>query len=151
VVLKPHGSINWFEPADHLNAKKWQREKCIEFLRRIWVFPEAFPVFLSEGINPPYILVEPTPHKQIEAEFLKRQWTSFSSSVHSAPSVTIVGYSLPAADRLSRIVLRRGGSPHNVNRRITVIDPDDRLAAHYENLVSSRVNFINDFCENYFA
>lgn len=94
VVLKPHGSINWFDPANHPKAKKWQRENCIEFLKRIWIFPEASPTFLNEGINPPYILIAPTPHKQIELDFLKRQWTSFSSSIHSCPSITIVGYSL---------------------------------------------------------
>ena len=151
VVLKPHGSINWFDPADHPKAKHWQYEKCVEFLNRIWIFPEGFPTFLNEGINPPYVLVAPTPHKQIELDFLKRQWTSFSSSIHSCPKITVVGYSLPAADRLARIVLRRGGSPHNRSRRITVIDPNADLAGHYQNTISSRINFVQDYCENYFA
>lgn len=151
VILKPHGSINWFDPADFANARKWQRDKCVEFLNRIWILPEGVPSFVSEGINPPYILIAPTPHKQIEREFLKRQWTSFSSSIHSCPSITIVGYSLPAADRLARIVLRRAGSPHNTSRRVTVIDPNPDLAEHYKRTISPRINFVEDFCQNYFA
>ncbi len=145
VVLKPHGSINWFDPAEHTKAKKWQQEKCVEFLKRIWIFTEAYPTFLNDGINPPYILIAPTPHKQIELEFLKRQWTSFSSSIHSCPNITIVGYSLPAADRLARIVLRRGGSPHNTKRRITVIDPNPDLAEHYQKNISPRINYAQDY------
>jgi hypothetical protein len=151
VVLKPHGSINWFDPASHAKARHWQEDKCVEFLKRIWVFAEYFPSFLKEGVNPPYILVAPTPHKQIEPDFLKRQWTSFASSIHSCPNITVVGYSLPAADRLARIVLRRGGSPHNTKRRITVIDPNPDLAEHYQKTISPRINFIQDYSENYFS
>ena len=151
VILKPHGSINWFDPAQHRNAKKWQHEQCIHFLNRIWVFAKGTPTFLSDRINRPYILIAPTPHKQIEQEFLKRQWTSFSSSIHSCPHLTIVGYSLPAADRLARIVLRRAGSPHNANRRVTVVDINPELADRYRKTVSPRINFIEDSCENYFA
>ncbi|HZQ12221.1 MAG TPA: SIR2 family protein [Pseudolabrys sp.] len=151
VVLKPHGSINWFEPADHPKASQWQTDNCTELLRHVWVFTEGLPTFLSAGINPSYVLVAPTPHKQIDLEFLKRQWTSFSSAIHSCPKITVVGYSLPAADKLARIVLRRGGSPHNTTRRITVIDQNADLEKHYKETVSSRIDFINDFCENYFS
>jgi hypothetical protein len=151
VVLKPHGSINWFTDAEFPKTKQWQQEKCVSFLGRVWIYPEAIPSFMNTGINPGYILIAPTPHKQIELDFLKRQWTSFSSTIHSCPHVTIVGYSMPSADRLARIVLRRAGSPHNTSRRITVIDPNGDLEDHYKKNVSARVNFVQDFCENYFA
>ena len=150
VVLKPHGSINWFYPSDNDRLRSWQNNKCVYFLNKVHVYAELFPEFLDRKLNPPYILITPTPHKQIEYEFLKRQWTSFSSSIHNCPNVTIVGYSLPTADRLARIVLRRGGPRHNVKKRITVIDPGD-LAEHYRKNISPRIDYIQDFCENYFG
>lgn len=150
VILKPHGSINWSLPSDYSRCKDWQRDRCIHFLDRIFVYDEIFPAFLREGINPDYIFIAPTPNKQIEIEFLKRQWTSFSSSIHSCRNITIVGYSLPAADRLARIVLRRSGPRHHIGRRITVIDPGD-LADHYRKHISPGINYIQDYCENYFA
>jgi len=150
IVLKPHGSINWFFPSDNPKAKRWESDNSVNFLDRIFVFAEAFPNFLSNQINPPYVLIAPTPHKQIENEFLKRQWTSFSSSIHNAPNVTIVGYSLPAADRLARIVLRRGGPAHNARKYITVIDPGE-LEDHYKRNISPRIRYVRDYCENYFG
>ena len=150
IVLKPHGSINWFFPSENPKTKRWQGAHCLNFLDRIFVLTQAFPDFLNNGINPPYILIAPTPHKQIENEFLKRQWTSFSSSIHNAPNVTIVGYSLPAADRLARIVLRRGGPTHNVKKYITVIDPGE-LEDHYKRNISPRIAYVRDYCENYFG
>jgi hypothetical protein len=150
VIIKPHGSINWSVPSEYERFKHWQESKCVSFLDRIYVFDEIFPTFLGANINPPYIMIAPTPHKQIENEFLKRQWTSFSSSIHSARNIFIVGYSLPSADRLARIVLRRGGPQHNSSKRITVVDPGD-LQDHYRKNISPRINYVQDYCENYFA
>lgn len=150
VVLKPHGSINWFTPSDNAKIGNWQSASCLKFLDRIFVFRSAHPDFLGNGINPPYMLITPAPHKQIENEFLKRQWTSFSSSIHTSPSVTIIGYSLPTADRLARIVLRRGGPGHNSRKFITIIDPGE-LEGHYKKNISPRIKYIRDYCENYFA
>ena len=149
VVIKPHGSINWSEPSEYDRFKKWQSSECVNFLNRIFVFDQIFPTFLNKRINPSYIMIAPTPHKQIESEFLKRQWTSFSSSVHSARNIFIVGYSLPSADRLARIVLRRGGPHHDSSKRITIIDPGD-LEQHYKNNISPRIKYVRDYCENYF-
>ena len=150
VVLKPHGSINWFYPSENPTLNRWQQSSCVNFLKRVFVYPESSGEFLSQRLNPPYVLIAPNPHKQIENEFLKRQWTSFSSSVHSAAHVTIVGYSLPAADRLARVVLRRAGPSHNAKRYITVIDPNSELERHYATNISPRIKFVQDYCENYF-
>jgi hypothetical protein len=150
VIIKPHGSINWSVPSEHARFKRWQETECVSFLNRIYVFDDIFPTFLGTHINPSYIMIAPTPHKQIENEFLKRQWTSFSSSIHSARNIFIVGYSLPSADRLARIVLRRGGPQHNSSKRITVVDPGD-LEDHYRKNISPRINYVQDYCENYFA
>jgi hypothetical protein len=150
IVLKPHGSINWFFPSENPKAKKWQNDHCVHFLSRIFIFNDDSPAFLVNKINPPYVLVAPTPNKQIEHEFLKRQWTSFSSSVHNAANVTIVGYSMPSADRLARIVLRRAGPAHNAKKYITIIDPGD-LEEHFRKNISPRIRYFRDYCENYFA
>lgn len=150
VVLKPHGSINWFYKSEFSRVRKWQESECASFLDKVFVWEGIYPEFIDRKINPSYILIAPTPHKQIEYDFLKKQWTSFSSSIHSSPNITIVGYSLPAADRLARVVIRRSGSPHNVYRRITVIDPGE-LENHYRQIVSSRITYVQDYCQNYFT
>jgi hypothetical protein len=69
------------------------------------------------------VIIPPTPMKQVENPDLKRIWASFSSAIHATPRLEIIGYSLPAADRLARLVLRKAGPPHHHNRRIMVVNP----------------------------
>ncbi len=131
-ILKPHGSINWFYRG---------RFKPHEFSNLI-NYGETFLVTNTlnfedieqcKGRDP--VIISPTPSKRIEDHDLKKVWTGFSSSVHNAKTLTIIGYSLPKADRLTRLVIRRAGPKHQNCKRITIVRRSDH-EAEYKNYIS---------------
>jgi hypothetical protein len=132
-VLKPHGSINWFKRATKLadgvevfdlgsHIDPWGVTKndpgdCIKACLTL----DPATLRFQKWKEP--VIVPPTPMKQIENPDLKRIWASFSSAVHATPRLEIIGYSLPVADRLARLVLRKAGPPHHHSRKIMVVNP----------------------------
>ena len=132
-VLKPHGSINWFKKGtklrddvevfdlgthvDQRGMEESNPDDCIQ------VCLTLDPKLLGFRKWKEPVIIPPTPMKQVENPDLKRIWASFSSAIHATPRLEIIGYSLPAADRLARLVLRKAGPPHHHNRRIMVVNP----------------------------
>ena len=132
-LLKPHGSINWFTKATKLangvdvfdlgsHMDPWGIVKndpgdCIQVCLTL----DSSTLGFRKWKEP--VIIPPTPMKQIENPDLKRIWASFSSAIHATPRLEIIGYSLPVADRLARLVLRKAGPPHHHNRKIMVVNP----------------------------
>ncbi len=132
-VLKPHGSINWFNKGtklrddvdvfdlgthvDQRGMEESNPDDCIQVCLTL----DSKLLGFRKWKEP--VIIPPTPMKQVENPDLKRIWASFSSAIHATPRLEIIGYSLPAADRLARLVLRKAGPPHHHNRRIMVVNP----------------------------
>ena len=138
-VLKPHGSINWFPTAKNKKFPKWGQ----------WV-PLGSNVIACRTLDPndlkfknwwESVLIPPSPSKQVQLFELKKSWTSFSSAINTTPELLIIGYSLPSADRLARLVLRRAGPKHSDCKRITIIDPA-KVEKTYIDYVSPRCKWI---------
>ena len=127
-LLKPHGSINWFL---RTSGKVFNMPIWAEFGPNISIFSGLDPALLPfrGDVWKQVMLIAPTPHKEFSLIEMKKTWTSFSSSVHAAPVLTVIGYSLPDADRVARLVLNRAGPKHSLNRQITVVNPADVKAA----------------------
>lgn len=132
-VLKPHGSINWFKQTvkmadgvdtfdlgNHIDSRGVKRGSPADCIQ---VCLTLDPQMLRFRKWKEPVIVPPTPMMQIENPDLKRIWASFSSAIHATPQLEIIGYSLPSADRLARLVLRKAGPPHHGNRRIMVVNP----------------------------
>jgi len=145
-LLKPHGSINWFlrSPGKMFAGKGWST-----FGPNISVFDGLDPGLLPFGQRSwrQAALIAPTPHKQIAFAEMKRVWTSFSSAVHSSPTLLSIGYSMPEADRLARLVLNRA-SPKHGRRRITVVNPAD-VRAQYCQCISPDCIFVRKTFEQF--
>lgn len=132
-VLKPHGSINWFKKSTKLpdgvdtfnlgnHIDPWGVVKndpgdCIQACITL----NSSALGFRKWKEP--VIIPPTPMKQVENPDLKRIWASFSSAIQGTPRLEIIGYSLPVADRLARLVLRKAGPPHHHNRKIMVVNP----------------------------
>jgi hypothetical protein len=149
-VLKPHGSINWFkagrklppgvrsfELGDRKQQRGWAAQGESERIQACFTLdPKALR--FQRWKEP--LIIPPTPTKQIENEDLKRIWAAFSSAVHTTRRLEIIGYSLPAADRLARLVLRKAGPPHSQRRLITVINPG-KVKKVYRDAISATCRF----------
>jgi hypothetical protein len=138
-ILKPHGSINWFSPE---SAGKAANAGWTKLGDDILVTPSCNPSTLQFANWKEAVMIPPTPSKQIGTRDLKKIWTSFSSSITSARQIIIGGYSLPNADRLARLVLRRAGPRHSATKRIAVINPDPSVEGNFAQNVSPRFNFL---------
>jgi hypothetical protein len=138
-VLKPHGSINWFmrtKAFPTLSSGNWFRlgEQTVCFTAL------HYSELRFRQPRPP-LIVPPSPVKQIMLHELKKLWTAFSSVVHSAPTILIIGYSLSEVDRLSRFILRRACRPIYCRRRIIVVNKDD-LRDIYRFVISPKCEFV---------
>ena len=132
-VLKPHGSINWYENKIAAKSPKsliWHNigdnvAVCTNLVSTKWC------------ARHPAIIIPPTPNKKYEIHEIKKTWTSFSSAVTNCPRLTVIGYSMPGIDRFARFVLRKAGPGHNC-RKIKVVVPDS-IEPTYERYVSPEV------------
>jgi hypothetical protein len=123
IILKPHGSINWFKAEDiGKNSRKGSWHKLGA---NIAVTPSLKKSGLHFRKWKESVMVPPTPNKQIEMYELKKIWTSFSSVIHTTNNLIIAGYSLPDADRLARLVIRRAGPRYGNCKKILVINPSE--------------------------
>lgn len=144
-VLKPHGSINWFARSTSFSADidRIVLGKELSALRSLGG--------LSLGPNwKEAVIIPPTPFKQVALRDLRSTWTSFSASIVHCRKLDIIGYSLPDADRLSRIVLRRAGPAVGANKKIRIVNPGDVLA-HFQATVSERSYLYRMTLEEYVA
>ncbi|WP_048149181.1 SIR2 family protein [Methanolacinia paynteri] len=121
-ILKPHGSINWFYKN---RFKKHQPAEIIDYGNGLIIANTLnfTDIERCKGMDP--VIISPTPSKKIEEHDMKKIWTGFSSSVHNAKSLYIIGYSLANADRLTRLVLKRAGPGHSNCKNIVAIRRTD--------------------------
>lgn len=136
-IIKPHGSINWlYKTADFPSQEpvKW-----FDLGPTIVCYSLLQPA--KGWSDRPSAIIPPAPSKRIEEHEFKKMWTSFSSVVHSANSLAIVGYSLPEADRLSRLVLRRSVLTSK-QRTIVVVNQNSTVERVYKENLSDSVKFV---------
>jgi len=131
-ILKPHGSINWFYQD---RFKKHQDVEMINYGNNFLIANTLnfADIERCKGRDP--VIISPTPNKRIEEHELKKIWTGFSSTMHNGKSLYIIGYSLPSADRLARLVIRRAGPRHQNCKNIKIIRRSDH-EAYYQKFIS---------------
>ena len=140
LVLKPHGSINWFY-AKELGAVA-DSEKLVALGNEICAFKGLMWGQLPFRKMKVPVLIPPTINKQFSTFEQRKIWTMFSNVVQKTALAFIIGYSLPNIDHMARIVMNRLGAHQSQSRRIHIINPDKRLSNHYADLVSQTHYFI---------
>lgn len=137
VLLRPHGSLNWFEKSSgqHLSASKTfplggrGRHAVLAFK------PYRAPISLKRTYMP--MIVPPVFRKMLSRAPFQKLWRETVSALSTASHVTFLGYSLPNADFHARFIFRCGfhnqefgellmdGSRSEPTGRakITVVDP----------------------------
>ena len=160
VLLKPHGSLNWYlEPsAQHLSDNRTEAlyrvsgdgedESVYRFL------PWRAQKSKSEREYVPWI-VPPTHFKRFRHPMLRELWDTSVRALSTAKRVYFLGYSQPEADWHSRYILRCGfynqenGAPHNGTRRkatgqasVIVVNPDPGAFHRIETTVGWQCQWI---------
>ena len=107
-LIKPHGSLNWFE--EH-TGRYLKRDKKFKLSgvgdEKIFAFKEYRAPKSSRREYMP-LIVPPVYQKTFERELFKFLWQETVSVLSTATEVRFLGYSLPIADFHARFIMRCG-------------------------------------------
>jgi len=141
-ILKPHGSLDWFDSKDVATIKEDLLSPLNEEFGKIQVFrrfrapkiPPVVPVILPPVIN-----------KKIEYEELEAIWRDVWLTLRHAPEIYVIGYSLPPEDLHARLTIRsaiRGNEKFETGKpRIVVVNPDRNIYMRFARLVNGNVKY----------
>ena len=171
VLLKPHGSINWFALLDrellaidrggNLEVFGGNLSYYLLYLknpigRLDWGSSGHFarmalapvPAFVPPGASR-LLSVGGAPRDAFvengHAQAMKAIWRTFNALVESAPEIVVIGYSIPGTDAASVEMLRHWAGLRG-RRRLMLVDPNPSLAGRYRALLNTTVDVVcNDF------
>lgn len=156
VLLKPHGSLNWYEAT--------QIQKVIEE-KRVEIFPhrkdaeriEAFlyPRAIKSKVGNRYtpLIVPPTYLKDFNRPVFRRLWNRCTDILSTPKKIVFLGYSLPAADLHAQYIfrcgfhnqvegrLRKDGTryPATGAAEVVIVNPDQEAARRIEAVAGPKI------------
>jgi hypothetical protein len=161
VLLKPHGSLNWFE---HNQGKHIKGDKRIEIFSQDGQRAHAFrlfraPVSNNDRIYTP-LIVPPVHLKEFDKPIFKRLWQESVSVLSTAKNVVFLGYSMPANDLHVQFIMRCGfynqikgipqghGQPRTASTgaaKVVIVNPDQAAARRISAVVgdASRCEWVS--------
>lgn len=114
VLLKPHGSLNWFEEDQGRFLKKEKKIKLFPIKKSsktkdsIYAFREfRAPLSKHDRIYQP-LIVPPVLLKRFENLVFEMLWKNCVSVLSTAKKVVFLGYSMPSADLHAQFIIRCG-------------------------------------------
>ena len=156
LLLKPHGSLNWFDGKEAENIKRF---KTILLAKDEAHSTYAFTEFRApkSKVGRKYIPLIIPPHymKRFDRPGFRAIWRTCVSKLSSAREVVFLGYSLPPSDFHARFMLRcafhnqvegsindsKPRSPATGRARVIVVNPDRVSAQRIENVTAPHVSF----------
>lgn len=157
LLLKPHGSIDWFE------RKRLPRSKsgagALRLDERLSVYPRfSFAEYQELRACEP-VIVAPVFQKQFNWEFLRATWRRVYRAISRATDVYVVGYSLPREDQFARFVMARALRNNRLKTErgekrpltLTVVNPDEAVRTTFTKLAGEggRFRFVEARCEQF--
>jgi hypothetical protein len=142
-LLKPHGSINWF---DRAAVQKAGISHALSLGKDSKLRLVDFPVLLHSRdlIKAVPVIVPPIANKKFDSySVFQETWASVYRAISGATALTILGYSLPREDQFSRFVFRRAlrnnvlrsGRGQKDQLRVVVVNPDETTEGTFARLV----------------
>lgn len=148
-LLKPHGSLNWYE---HSTGKYLSDTKCFNLPGTEPDVVRAFKPFRApQSDKREYmpLIVPPVFNKEFQGALFQTLWQEAVLVLSQASEVRFLGYSLPVADFHARFILRcgfhnqehgallEGGSRASPTGRakVVIVDPNTAARERVENAV----------------
>jgi hypothetical protein len=145
-LLKPHGSIDWFEKVNFPKGKI--RRGIVQGLdEKVAVFTRFNFADLPKMADSTPIIVPPVSAKEFSYEVLRRTWRHVYRAISDATDLFIFGYSLPKEDQFARLVLGRAlrSNRLKVERkskhplRVVIVNPDESAETTFRRLLGPNV------------
>jgi hypothetical protein len=140
-LLKPHGSVDWFETSK-LDGLKCER-KIEKHDKELCYYPQFHLGEVPDLRRIAPVIVPPLASKRFKFRFLHRTWRGILRAVADATELHVLGYSLPKEDQFAKYVLRRA-IRNNMNSsdkkkkralRLFVVNPDESVEQTFRKLV----------------
>jgi len=149
-LLKPHGSIDWFQKI-HLPKGKTKGGTVQSLDDTVSVFTRFNFADLPKMAGCTPVIVPPVSAKEFSHKILKRTWRGVYRAVSNATDLYIFGYSLPKEDQFARLVLGRALRSNRLKvekknkrpLRVVIVNPDESTETTFRRLVGPNVpNFV---------
>jgi hypothetical protein len=142
-ILKPHGSIDWFDGEEELRIKPNLLFPLNSEFKRIQVFTRFGVPKVGHPAVP--VIVPPVVGKKIKYKELEAIWRGAWLALRHAAEIYIIGYSLPPEDLHARLTLRsaiRGNEKFEKHQlKIAVVNPDRSVYLRFARLVEANVKY----------
>ena len=151
LLLKPHGSLNWFEGKLGEKLKDIKRTKIFDHggSDKVYAFLEFRAPVSKKGQTYTPLIVPPVYLKKFGKPVFKTLWQKSTAVLSSAKRVVFLGYSMPRADLHAQFIMRCGfnnqvkGEIDKGGRRkkatgpaeIIIVNPDWEAARRVETAV----------------
>ncbi len=141
-ILKPHGSLDWFDSED-VPIKQDLLFPLNEKFKRILVFKR----FRAPRITTPAVpvILPPVVNKKFVYRELQAIWRDAWLALRHAAEIYIIGYSLPPEDLHARITIRsaiRGNERFEGHKlKVALVNPDRTVYLRFARLVEVNVKY----------
>lgn len=155
ILLKPHGSLNWFENDLGKHLKDRKKVKIYPSTRTsetVYAFTEyRAPISSADRVYSP-LIIPPVFSKDFNKRIFKRLWQRCTSVLSTARKIVFLGYSMPESDLHARFIIRCGfhnqieGIPSQRKTRktntgaceVVIVNPDRNAAERIASAVGTR-------------
>jgi len=158
VLLKPHGSLNWY---DATQIQRVAEEKLVEIFpheraaERIEAFLHPRAIRSKAGRRYTPLIIPPTYLKDFNRPVFRHLWNRSTDVLSTPKKLIFLGYSLPAADLHAQFIfrcgfhnqvegrLRKSGSryPATGPAKVIVVNPDQEAARRIEAVAGPHIPF----------
>jgi hypothetical protein len=157
VLLKPHGSLNWYEGQQLepvTEAKKTEIFHSKDPSKCVHAFLRPRNVKSKSGRRYTPLIVPPTYFKDFTPSIFKRLWQNCTDALSTPKRVIFLGYSLPASDLHAHFIFRCGfhnqmhGRIKDADTRhdptgaaeVIIVNPEKAAAKRIADVVGPRIN-----------
>jgi hypothetical protein len=156
IILKPHGSLNWYEATQIRKKSKNRFMKLFpskDPKERIMAFLRPREVKSKAGRRYTPLIVPPAFLKDFSRPIFRQLWRRCTELLSTPKELTILGYSLPAADLHSQFIfrcgfhnqiegrIRKSGGRHAPTgpAKVIIVNPDQEAARRIEAIAGPRI------------
>jgi hypothetical protein len=141
-ILKPHGSLDWFDE-NEVSFKSKSVFALNDKFKRILVF-RRFRAPRTDNPAVPVIL-PPVANKKFKYKELQAIWRDAWLALRHAEQIYIIGYSLPSEDLHARLTIRSAIRANERfdghNLKLAVVNPDRSVYLRFARLVDGTVAY----------
>ncbi|MGH7833515.1 MAG: hypothetical protein ACREQK_07710, partial [Candidatus Binatia bacterium] len=151
VLLKPHGSLNWYEAsqmakvAEEKHVTIFDNKKDKERIEA-FLYPRAIKSKWGRRYTP--LIVPPTYLKNFDRPVFRRLWNNCTDALSTPKKLIFLGYPLPAADLHTQFISRCGfhnqieGRVKNSTERYDPTDPAEIIIVNPDQDAARRIESV---------